>query len=80
MGIIKHHEPRYMYVVNFSGQNIYFLLLKCRWVTDKIALSLHGVRMFLRDEGYIDTGREMRGWEGMQSWRRSVGLLGPFQT
>lgn len=72
MGIIKHHEPRCMYVVNFSK----YLLLKCRWVTDKIALSLHGVRMFLRDEGYIDTGREMRGWEGVQSWRRSVGLLG----
>lgn len=34
----------------------------------------------LQDEGYIDTGREMRGWEGMQPWPRSVGLLEPFQT
>lgn len=45
-----------------------------------MALSLHGVRMFLQDEGYIDTGRKMRGWEGMQPWPSSVGLLEPFQT
>lgn len=45
-----------------------------------MAPSLHGARMFLRDEGYIGTGRERRGWEGMQSRPRGVGLLQPFQT
>lgn len=42
--------------------------------------SLHGGRMFFQDEGYIETGREMRGWEGMQSWPSSVVLLEPFET
>lgn len=43
-----------------------------------MALSLHGVRMFLQDEGYSDTGREMRGWKRRQPWPSSVGLLKTF--
>lgn len=57
MGIMKQFEP--------SGE---FLRTKSIFthlhVTDKMALSSHGVRMFFQGEGYIDTGREMRGWGG----------------
>lgn len=46
---------------------------------DKMALGL-GCSAFLQDEGYIDTGKEMRGWEGMRPWPHSLWLLELFQA